>query len=164
MSDSYFIGALPRIHRATRFGLHAQSSNQFLRSLAEWETAENNSNGGATRGKDLDGKGSPNTPAEQAKGQVGMMVSLDHTIYFHRPTEVKSDDWIFSEMEVPWSGEGRGLVTQRMWNKSGRLLASCVQEVSHSTQMNLCLLMKSRVWLVCSLKMLKSKASCEDAK
>lgn len=33
-------------------------------------------------------------------------------------------------MESPWSGEGRGLVLQRIWSKSGVLLASCVQEVS----------------------------------
>lgn len=129
MSDSYFIGAIPRVHRASRFASNSNSSNPFLRSLAQWEVAENDSNGGATRGKDLDGKGSPNTLVEQPKGQIGMMVSLDHTIYFHRPSEVKADDWIFTEMEVPWSGEGRGMVTQRMWSQSGRLLASCVQEV-----------------------------------
>ena len=59
-----------------------------------------------------------------------MMVSLDHTIYFHRPREVKADEWMCTEMESPWSGEGRGLVTQRIWNKEGRLVATCVQEVS----------------------------------
>lgn len=61
---------------------------------------------------------------------IGMMVSLDHTIYFHRPREVKADEWMCTEMETPWSGEGRGLVTQRIWNKEGRLIASCFQEVS----------------------------------
>ncbi len=59
-----------------------------------------------------------------------MMVSLDHNIYFHRPREVKADEWMFSEMQSPWSGQGRGLVEQRIWNKEGRLVASCYQEVS----------------------------------
>ena len=57
-----------------------------------------------------------------------MMVSLDHTIYFHRPREVKADDWIFAEMSSPWAGDGRGLVFQRMWNKAGVHVATCVQE------------------------------------
>ena len=68
--------------------------------------------------------------------KVGMMVSLDHTIYFHRPREVRADEWMCSEMESPWSGEGRGLVTQRIWSKEGRLLASCVQEVSLALQID----------------------------
>ena len=58
-----------------------------------------------------------------------MMVSLDHTIYFHRPREVKADEWMCSQMQTPWSGQGRGLVEQRIWNKNGRLVASCYQEV-----------------------------------
>ena len=56
------------------------------------------------------------------------MVSLDHTIFFHRPRDVRADEWTFSEMESPWSGDGRGLVLQRIWDRRGRLLATCVQE------------------------------------
>ena len=59
---------------------------------------------------------------------IGMMVSLDHTIYFHRPREIRADEWLFSEMESPWAGDGRGLVLQRIWNRKGVLVASCVQE------------------------------------
>ncbi len=64
------------------------------------------------------------------EGSVGMMVSLDHTIYFHRPREIRADQWLCTEMESPWAGEGRGLVFQRIWNREGELIASCVQEVS----------------------------------
>lgn len=56
------------------------------------------------------------------------MVSLDHTIYFHRPRALKADEWLFTEMESPWAGDGRGLVFQRIWNREGVLIASCVQE------------------------------------
>jgi len=59
---------------------------------------------------------------------IGMMVSLDHTIYFHRPRELKADEWLFAEMDSPWAGDGRGLVFQKIWNKEGELLATCVQE------------------------------------
>lgn len=61
---------------------------------------------------------------------LGMMVSLDHSIYFHEPRSIKADEWMFQEMESPWSGDGRGVVIQRIFNKEGVLVATCVQEVS----------------------------------
>ncbi|KAL1850674.1 hypothetical protein VTK73DRAFT_9637 [Phialemonium thermophilum] len=57
-----------------------------------------------------------------------MMVSLDHTIYFHEPRRVRADEWMFAEMESPWAGDGRGVVTQRIFSKDGTLLATCIQE------------------------------------
>lgn len=39
---------------------------------------------------------------------------------------------MFTEMESPWAGDGRGLVTQRIYTKDGLLVATCVQEVSKS--------------------------------
>ncbi|KAH8152083.1 uncharacterized protein LAJ45_04077 [Morchella importuna] len=59
---------------------------------------------------------------------IGMMVSLDHTIYFHHAAEIKADEWVFMELESSWAGEERALVTQRIWNRDGLLLASCYQE------------------------------------
>ncbi|KAH9844971.1 Acyl-CoA thioesterase [Teratosphaeria destructans] len=69
-------------------------------------------------------------PARAAAGrpEVGMMVSLDHTIYFHRPLDFRADDWIFTECESPWAGDGRGLVHQRMYTREGVLIATCIQE------------------------------------
>jgi acyl-CoA thioesterase 8 len=61
---------------------------------------------------------------------VSMMVSLDHTIYFHDPQGFRADEWLFTEMESPWAGDGRGLVTQRMFTREGKLIATCIQEVS----------------------------------
>ena len=57
-----------------------------------------------------------------------MMVSLDHSIYFHKPAAIKADEWLFQEMESPWAGDGRGLVIQKIWNREGELLATCIQE------------------------------------
>jgi acyl-CoA thioesterase 8 len=69
-------------------------------------------------------------PNRKLRPQVGMMVSLDHTIYFHNPRSFRADEWIFTEMESPWAGDGRGLVIQKMWTREGVLIATCVQEVS----------------------------------
>ena len=140
MSDSYFIGTVSRVHNLWRFGrppatskaanespqhnleaIEKQLKNTHIDRMAALEAFENSSH---------------SANAHKEKRQIGMMVSLDHTIYFHRPREVKADEWLCSEMESPWAGEGRALVLQRIWNKEGRLLASCVQEVccaSHSS-------------------------------
>ncbi|KAI9887486.1 MAG: hypothetical protein M1823_000665 [Watsoniomyces obsoletus] len=60
--------------------------------------------------------------------QPGMMVSLDHTIYFHDPRGFRADEWLLTEMESPWSGDGRALTIQRMYTRHGKLIASCFQE------------------------------------
>lgn len=116
----------------------------------------------------------PKKLADRAK--PGMMVSLDHTIYFHplphpshsdhsdhsrqepqssgdgggiggggedsgkdqakdrgmarnKDNEFRADEWLLTEMDSPWAGDGRGLVTQRIWDHRGRLVGSCFQEV-----------------------------------
>lgn len=57
---------------------------------------------------------------------VSMMASLDHSIYFHRPCQ--ADEWLYFEMESPWSGANRGLVLGRVFTRSGELVAECIQE------------------------------------
>jgi acyl-CoA thioesterase 8 len=58
-----------------------------------------------------------------------MMVSLDHTIYFHASREsFRADEWFLTEIESPWSGDGRGVVCQKIWTQGGRLVATCFQE------------------------------------
>ena len=114
MSDSWFIGTVSRVHGLTRAG-HLAYQRQFPTPEAV--------------GRRLP-KGSKNTSETPKGATIGMMVSLDHIIYFHRPREVKADEWICTEMQTPWSGQGRGLVEQRIWNKEGRLVATCYQEVS----------------------------------
>ena len=39
---------------------------------------------------------------------------------------------MFTEMDSPWAGDGRGVVTQRIFSKDGTLLATCFQEASFS--------------------------------
>ncbi|KJZ72569.1 hypothetical protein HIM_08093 [Hirsutella minnesotensis 3608] len=113
----YFIGTVVRIHRLWRFPVEpedvpglAPPVRRQLEQVAEFE--------GMGSGVD-EWAGRP---------VVGMQVSLDHSIYFHEPLRVQADDWLFTEMESPWAGDGRGVVLQRIFAKDGTLLATCVQE------------------------------------
>ena len=157
MSDSWFIGTVSRVHRLHRNNhvLYNRAFPQNQDSITSKQTDESEAR-----------KTSKNT-FETPRRPVGMMVSLDHTIYFHRPREVKADEWIFTEMETPWSGEGRGLVMQRIWNKEGRLLATCVQEVSLDPDGSISMYFYTRLadlyipraWCVCNKMILRQRAS-----
>ncbi|KAK9237531.1 HotDog domain-containing protein [Lipomyces kononenkoae] len=57
---------------------------------------------------------------------IAMMVSLDHSIYFHAP--FKADEWMLYQMESPWTGSARGLVIGKIFTRDGVLVASIVQE------------------------------------
>jgi acyl-CoA thioesterase len=126
MSDSYFIGTVGRVHNLWRFGAANDAHNKLLKDnpkLAEQIRKVKVFEGFAD---DLDNKA--------GRPEVGMMVSLDHTIYFHEPRSLKADEWLFTEMESPWSGDGRGLVMQKIWSSDGTLVATCIQEVCISSR------------------------------
>lgn len=140
MSDSYFIGTVARAHKLLRYSNQRKSrarssiDEDVLKKLLEMDDAElqrqsfvNESD--KQRIRELR-KAEDLAKSGDAKPEIGMMVSLDHTIYFHNPRSFRADEWIFTEMETPWAGDGRGLVSQRMYTKDGTLIASCVQEVS----------------------------------
>ncbi|MCJ1364381.1 hypothetical protein MMC16_003491 [Acarospora aff. strigata] len=122
MSDSYFIGTVSRVHNLWRFAapstggkppsVDAADKHNVLKHLSEIVRLEQHDN--AHRADE--------------RPQIGMMVSLDHTIYFHNPRDFRADEWMFTEMESPWAGDGRGLVLQKIWSREGKLIASCVQE------------------------------------
>ena len=52
--------------------------------------------------------------------------SLDHAMWFHGVSDVTQ--WHLFEQTVEWTGDGRGLATGRMFDLTGRLVASCAQE------------------------------------
>lgn len=54
------------------------------------------------------------------------MASLDHAIWFHSPAKV--DDWLLFDQSSPCTGGGRALTEGRLYDLSGRLVASVVQE------------------------------------
>lgn len=54
------------------------------------------------------------------------MASLDHGMWFHRPARV--DEWLLYSCDSPSSSGGRGLARGSIYDHSGRLVASAVQE------------------------------------
>lgn len=134
MSDNWFIGTISRVHGLLRSSPNPASPSppsssplSTVKPTGPIRLEEGNLSQVGTVGASSNRAVTlpPNT-----KPTVGMMVSLDHSIYFHRPREVVADDWLLAENQSPWTGEGRGLVTQRIWGRGGTLLATCVQEVS----------------------------------
>lgn len=132
MSDNWFIGTVSRVHGLLRTSTNpasppppSSSSLSTVKPPSPIRLKEANpSQNGTVAAAD-----SALTIPPKTKPTVGMMVSLDHSIYFHRPREVIADDWLLAENQTPWTGEGRGLVMQRIWGRGGSLLATCVQEV-----------------------------------
>ena len=133
MTDFYFIGTVSRVHNLHRFSLwrrvemtvelfkeieKEKQMKEYLERVAQDDVEESTEPTKAPP-KVVDGK---------AKRRIGMMVSLDHTIYFHNPRAFRADEWLLTEIESPWAEDGRALVMQRIWTKDGTLVATCVQE------------------------------------
>ncbi|SPO00162.1 related to acyl-CoA thiolesterase [Cephalotrichum gorgonifer] len=120
MTDWYLLGTIPRIH-----DLLKPAADQPT-GVAEEGKGEGDGPGSATgRG---DGIGGGGAAEGDGKPRIGMMVSLDHSIYFHEPLAIRADEWMFTEMSSPWAGNGRGVVTSKVFSKDGVLLATCTQE------------------------------------
>lgn len=130
MSDSYFIGTVARVQDIPRFSSPA-ALNHALKSLKN--PSDLDDEGLKKHYKDLADQEAHEiqsaTATKPPTKEIGMMVSLDHTIYFHSRRGFRADEWIFTETMSPWAGEGRGLVTQKMWTRDGTLIATCIQEV-----------------------------------
>ncbi|KAJ5713713.1 acyl-CoA thioesterase II [Penicillium malachiteum] len=124
MSDNFFIGTVARAQHVPRFS--SSQSIELIQNLGlghddESKIAKRHLQGLAEQ-ELADFKYTPGM-----NEQIGMMVSLSHSIYFHHHS-FRADEWMLSEMSSPWAGEGRGLVAQSWWTQSGILLATCVQE------------------------------------
>jgi acyl-CoA thioesterase len=145
MSDSYFIGTVARVHNLWRFGRPKMAPSTTVRGGAASDSSSSTtpSPKPSPPSSPASTSSSPSAPdnrptlaqlearenAHAKHGKtIGMMVSLDHTIFFHRPQAIRADEWLFAEMESPWAGDGRGLVFQKIWNRRGELVATCVQE------------------------------------
>lgn len=128
MSDSYFIGTVERIHNLRRVGREEKKVRKDAKNVKETDAEAN-----PRKLKESEGFGH-DLNNEGRRPEVSMMVSLDHTIYFHGPRKFRADEWMFAEMSSPWSGDGRGVVTQHMFSKDGTLIATCFQEVCYSSR------------------------------
>lgn len=52
--------------------------------------------------------------------------SLDHAVWLHEDFSV--DDWLLYATDSPWAGHARGFNRGQIFNRVGRLVASCAQE------------------------------------
>lgn len=58
--------------------------------------------------------------------QAGVLPSLDHSIWLHRPA--RTDDWVLLDLQPESTASGRGMYTGRLYDRRGRLIASLAQE------------------------------------
>ena len=59
--------------------------------------------------------------------EPGLQVAtIDHAMWFHR--EFRFDDWLLYAVDSPSASGGRGLVRGQFFTRSGKLVASTVQE------------------------------------
>ncbi|WP_107402039.1 acyl-CoA thioesterase II [Streptomyces oceani] len=66
-------------------------------------------------------------PVEPLWGQRGFdMASLDHAMWFHRP--FRADEWFLYEQESPIATGARGLARGQIYDRSGQLIVSVMQE------------------------------------
>jgi acyl-CoA thioesterase len=123
MSDSYFLAGVPHSHEIWQF---------VETPISEFHPSPNGLSASTEKHTEIR-RPHLESPEERAGGEesrVSMMVSLDHTIYFHNIENFRADEWLLSEIRSSWAGNGRGLVQQQMWTRDGELVATCIQEVS----------------------------------
>ena len=168
MSDSYFIGTVSRVHKLWRYSISAKKNQdsggklgitpEVIKKLKSMDPDTLRRMEGMDedvvnqlKSLEIDDKGEIIFNQAEPPKEIGMMVSLDHSIYFHNPRDFRADEWIYTECESPWSGDGRGLVMQRMYTKEGKLIASCVQEVSCSFRYLVMISMANAVTGCCAI-------------
>lgn len=115
ITDSFFIGTVGRAHKTWR-------------NMPPPPRPDDDAQNASLRNRFRHMNGGQDTNVDN-KPEIGMMVSMDHTIYFHRPMDFKADEWFLSTHNSPWAGDGRGLVTQYVHTASGQHVATCFQEV-----------------------------------
>ncbi|TVY60838.1 Acyl-coenzyme A thioesterase, partial [Lachnellula suecica] len=91
MSDSYFIGTVSRIHDLWRFGAPANSSKGDFESDMKIREAYTRKVKEAQEAEGME----PDIDNSKGRPEIGMMVSLDHSIYFHEPRRFRADEWMF---------------------------------------------------------------------
>jgi acyl-CoA thioesterase-2 len=58
-------------------------------------------------------------------GEV-MMASLDHAMWFHRPT--RADEWVLIDTLSPFAGGARGFTRGQIFDRNRKLISSVAQE------------------------------------
>jgi acyl-CoA thioesterase-2 len=59
-------------------------------------------------------------------GEIGMLTSLDHAMWFHRPAPLQG--WVLMDLEPESISGGRGMYTGRLFARDGTFVAGIAQE------------------------------------
>ncbi|CEN59926.1 hypothetical protein ASPCAL02367 [Aspergillus calidoustus] len=130
MSDSDFINTVSRAHGLWHFSTdeymeqtRAKFQGNELERIRMEAWLQN-------RGRDevINNRAAARYVGVKSPRRVKMLVSLNHSIFFHNHRYIRADEWLLSEMQNPWTGEERGVVTQHIWTRDGVLVATCIQE------------------------------------
>ncbi|MGY2084063.1 acyl-CoA thioesterase [Blastococcus sp. SYSU DS0539] len=124
--DFRFAGELPRL--AALRGERAAPRQQFwLRSRAPLPDEPLTHSCGLTYASDMLLLGTALAPHGTMIGAPGVAAaSLDHAVWFHEPVRV--DQWLLFDQESTWAGGGRTLCRGRLFDRTGRLVATVAQE------------------------------------
>ncbi|KAI9487649.1 MAG: HotDog domain-containing protein [Benjaminiella poitrasii] len=57
---------------------------------------------------------------------IGMLASLDHSMWFHAPA--RADSWLLYDMHSPRTNNGRAMAFGRIYSRDGTLVATTAQE------------------------------------
>ncbi len=63
---------------------------------------------------------------QQKKRRDLLMASIDHAIWYHRP--FRADEWLLYDSHSMSTSNSRGLARASIYDATGRLIASCMQE------------------------------------
>lgn len=114
--DSYMVGLLPHIHEVWYFV-----------SPPETEFDPGNPDLAASAQEHSRAPASGERGSWPLQGKVGMMVTINHSMYFHNPVDITVDEWMLAELRSDWAGNGRGIVSQKIWTREGKLLATALK-------------------------------------
>mmetsp|Transcript_54298 Transcript_54298/g.129395 ORF Transcript_54298/g.129395 Transcript_54298/m.129395 type:complete len:333 (+) Transcript_54298:96-1094(+) len=62
-----------------------------------------------------------------SRSKLSMIVSLDHSMWFHAQ-DFRADDWLLFETRCIQAGSSRALCQGQAWSRDGKLVFSCMQE------------------------------------
>ncbi|KAK0388876.1 hypothetical protein NLU13_5119 [Sarocladium strictum] len=71
-------------------------------------------------------RSSKSSPIEDTA--LGMLSTLNHSIYFHSSPSIRADEWMLLEVSSPWAGDERALGSGKIFSQDGTLLATYMQE------------------------------------
>lgn len=65
---------------------------------------------------------------QPAERQIRIAASLNHSIHFHRTNGWRADEIMYIEVSTCWAKDGRAMIRSEIFDQTGVIVATCVQE------------------------------------